>query len=851
MAEETIITNVGEDDKSSVASEATMLELLAAVERMAKAAGMNPASARARTEKQINEALKANIKVSKKHTEAIEDNTDAFKDATRATSRFSNSLKGLVATILSSTITGLSGFANELINGGYELSNFARHVPIIGSLIAPLASIIDNTIDSFRSLSSVGAAFGNSLEELRSSAAAAHLPLDEFTQLIQSNSERMIFLGSTVSDGARRFAQIAGELREDRLYGSLKAMGFTTEEVNEGLANYINLQGRLGRLQGRTSAELAAGAAEYLHQIDRLAKATGRQRQEIERELEAINIDAAMLALDNQIRDLFDDDSDEYRAFVDARSRLAAMPQEMREAAVSAMMGIPNETAAVIGSEFIHAWRGLATGAFPEPREAYEMMASGFGNLREAFSDPTVIRALQQGIYSDAMSVLSRSREILEILGADIDQIEEEQDQRDGIIENLTQFDSTIRTIRATIESALIESGIFNLVARSLSDLAGYITGPEGLEAIRNSIQSMVDYFQGFITTVGDEGWQSALTSVGKDLLNVTIGIISEWWSEQSLFTRTMVIGAAALFALNGPISLALTAGITRLFTRARLPRVPGSGTAGWFQNAARTVTNTLMRAAPTILSRAALPLAIAVPDRLADGTLTDRAVRSLEDQGITIDNTPLEQYQQLLEDEIRTIGEAFAEAAEDAVAIADAARTQADDERLAQLREQRRIQEAIRSGEEFQTRHPGLFNLEAYVDQFERQQRINDQIFGAIAQPLDSQTDNRLSTVIAENIQRQGIIDLPDLSRFVEQHQSGQLELEDSMQEIRSYLESLNNVATDQAEAGRSLITIMSNVVNRLNDLIADGNRIEELLERIEDNTDGDGITVFNRSGR
>jgi hypothetical protein len=521
VAEETIIKNVGEDDTSSVASEATLLQLLATMEQMAKAAGLNPASTRAKVEKQINEALKANIKDSEKHSEALKDKTKATEDATKATRSLSRIMGGLLGTVIGSVTSRLIGFTGELLTGGDRLSDFTQHIPAVGSLITPLAKFIEETVDNFRSLSSVGAAFGNSLADLKTSATIARLPLDEFSSLIRNNSERLIFLGSSVTEGARRFSQIAGVLRgNDGLFGSLKAMGFTTEEVNEGLANYINLQGRLGRIQGRTNAELAAGAAEYLHQMDRLAKATGKQRQEIEKELERLNLDAAMLALENQIIDNFGESSAEHRAFRDAQTRLAAMPEEMREAAISSMMGLPDATAAVLGSDFIEGWRGLATGAFPDPADAYAMIESSLKSLGEAFDDPTVIRALQQSQLSGAMDILSASRRIREILNADLDKIDDEQLRRDGIIENLTRFDDRIRDIRATIQAALIDSGVFDLVARSMSSLAGLINGPKGTAAIRNGIDSMVSFFKSFIDDVSSMGFWEAIKKSFFDLLS-------------------------------------------------------------------------------------------------------------------------------------------------------------------------------------------------------------------------------------------------------------------------------------------------------------------------------------------
>jgi hypothetical protein len=530
LVQETIVTNVGEDDKSSLASEATLLDLLDVMEKMAKASGADPAAARAKTEKLLLETKKASITVIREHTDALEESTESSRRLTKTFNGLYSATAGLIGGLV-----GLgASFINELVNGSDRLSDFTRHIPVFGTVFTPLVKFIETTVDNFRTLSSVGAAFGNSLEELRRTAALARLPLDEFSSLIQNNSERLIFLGSTVSDGARRFAEIAGELRgNDGLFGALKAMGFTTEEVNEGLANYINLQGRLGSLQQRSNSQLVAGAAEYLMQMDRLAKVTGRQRQEIERDLERLSLDAGVRTLEQNLEQMFGDDSQEVRNFRANLGLISSLPVEMQDAARSMMLGLPTEDAAKLmalgGEELNQALQAAAEGADPDIlRRALAATAENISRtLPDGRSAATLIEGFRR-VDPALAAIYDYAFQFRRLGEADLDAAVVEQAQRDGIIENLTRFDDRIRDIRATIQEALIESGVFELLATSVSSLAGLINGPAGMAAIRNGIESMTNFFAGFIEDISTMGFWSAITNAFVDLaMNI--------WEEISL----------------------------------------------------------------------------------------------------------------------------------------------------------------------------------------------------------------------------------------------------------------------------------------------------------------------------
>jgi len=295
LADQTVeIENVGGD---GVASEATLLLLVKAMEKLAKGQGTDAKKAKDAVEKYHKE-MKSGVKVINDNRKALEENTDAVEEATDATSRLGKGLLGLAVSGISALAGGIVGLGKELAFGGNQLSDFTRHIPVVGNLLGPFAAMLDNSVESFRSLSASGASFNNSITQMRYAAATTELSLDEFQSFVSNNAQSLRLLGGTVTEGVNRFTSINRALKQNTaLYDNLLNMGFTVQEINDGLADYTSLQSRLGFLEGQSANQLAAGTANYLKDLDALAKITGRQRDEIAQSMEQNAADASFRAI--------------------------------------------------------------------------------------------------------------------------------------------------------------------------------------------------------------------------------------------------------------------------------------------------------------------------------------------------------------------------------------------------------------------------------------------------------------------------------------------------------------------------------------------------------------------------
>jgi hypothetical protein len=155
-----------------------------------------------------------------------------------------------------------------------------RGIPVVGPLLAAVASAATKTVDSFQKASAGGASFGGSLQTFSASASAAGMTMDQFAGMVAKNGEAMRFLGGNTDDGAKRFASLAGGLR--KVSGDLYNLGYSTADVNEGLANYTKLAMQGGKNTNMSNQQLISGTKNYMKEMDLLAKVTGETRKQQE-----------------------------------------------------------------------------------------------------------------------------------------------------------------------------------------------------------------------------------------------------------------------------------------------------------------------------------------------------------------------------------------------------------------------------------------------------------------------------------------------------------------------------------------------------------------------------------------
>lgn len=278
MANVTIdIPGIGNIEAKNAATESTLKELVNAITNLNKTVGKTAAKSATGTGtgtgtggSSMTAPAKAAISFAGK-----------LGSAAKAVTVFAGATVGAVKAV-GEFAGALSAMIGDIANVEDSLRSAANEIPLLGSFFAPIAGAIEKSVGAYQKATASGATFGNSVNGMAQAASAAGMTLDKFANLIATNGESMRLLGGSTEDGAKRFAQLSKNLRTSGFMTDLNNLGFTTEEVNQGMANYVKYLGQTGKIGNKTNAELAAGSAKYLKEMDLLAKVTGETRKEQE-----------------------------------------------------------------------------------------------------------------------------------------------------------------------------------------------------------------------------------------------------------------------------------------------------------------------------------------------------------------------------------------------------------------------------------------------------------------------------------------------------------------------------------------------------------------------------------------
>jgi len=86
------------------------------------------------------------------------------------------------------------------------------------------------------------------------------------------------------------------EMRQSQIGTELLRLGFTTQEVNSGMASYLNIVRGTGKMQNYSTAQLAEQSGAYMKNLQTLAKITGQTVEEKKKEAEALAKDVQFRA---------------------------------------------------------------------------------------------------------------------------------------------------------------------------------------------------------------------------------------------------------------------------------------------------------------------------------------------------------------------------------------------------------------------------------------------------------------------------------------------------------------------------------------------------------------------------
>ena len=250
-------------------------------------------------------ATKDNTKKIDDAAEATKKNTKATADAKKAQEEYKKKLEeniammGALSAALENGVGQINKVTSTFTNLGSSVTSAAASlsaIPVVGNMLAgvfgTVAGAAEKSYKAFQQSASVGANFGGSINDMIRASSDAGLTFDQFSGVVAKNGEALALLGGSTRDGAKRLAELGKEIKKSPLMGELAGLGYSTEEVNSGMAKYSSMLAKTGQLEGKTNAQLVAGSAEYLKNLDQLSRLTGQSKDALQAQQDALMADA-------------------------------------------------------------------------------------------------------------------------------------------------------------------------------------------------------------------------------------------------------------------------------------------------------------------------------------------------------------------------------------------------------------------------------------------------------------------------------------------------------------------------------------------------------------------------------
>ena len=511
MAVTVDIPGIGKVQAEDAASEATLKKILDALKKGAKGGGSGGGAGGAGGPGGGMEGVlnKTSNKLGKFGDE-IQNTTSVLGDFGRGLSM----MTGMVTKGLGMVTDTAMGLATEFLGTSVKMSDFASHLPLVGGALSSILGMVEENVQTFRSLSEVGASFGNNIVEMNLAAADAGLSMEQFAEFVGSNAQNMMLLGGTTTEGAKAFGRLTKSLPREELMG----MGFTMESLAEHTAGYIELQAMQGKLAGRSQASLRAGSEQYLMQIDRFAKVTGKSRKEAEALLKKQASEANVMVMASRLSGEALTNFQDGLAFVD--SELPGFSNAIKDMADGvAQTPLAQKLAATIPG-FADLQKQLGDGSISQ--EEYVKKMAGFGPQMDEFfksMDPAQVSALmgKEGFEGMTSGLAEFNKMSAKYRDADFKAMEAEQQQRDKTTEAVSGFEVAITEMRNKIKTTVLDSGLFDLFMDGIGKFTSWFTaeGEDGISAMDKYLDEILIYGEELAAFLKDT-WEASGGDLGK-----------------------------------------------------------------------------------------------------------------------------------------------------------------------------------------------------------------------------------------------------------------------------------------------------------------------------------------------
>lgn len=227
---------------------------------------------------------------------AVEKSGKSFADVEESARKVSRSFKDFSYNFIQPFSSALgkisdgSGKVSDVLN---SLGGLPLGIGAVSKAFAFLVKFQEDNFLSYQKLTQAGVNFGGSLSDVRNSAGAVYLTLDQLSDVVNKNQAALSMMGGSAEQNTKAFLSTSKQMFSSGVGTQLQRLGYTTEQVNEGLINYVANSGGRTRSEMKNTRELINGTQNYLEQLDLLAAVTGKNRAEIADQQKEKQLDTA------------------------------------------------------------------------------------------------------------------------------------------------------------------------------------------------------------------------------------------------------------------------------------------------------------------------------------------------------------------------------------------------------------------------------------------------------------------------------------------------------------------------------------------------------------------------------
>jgi len=203
---------------------------------------------------------------------------------------------GSMAKVLGPMIDLIQGGSKNISDFGSALSGLPLGIGIVMGVLGKLAKVQEAEFESYQKLSNAGSTFGGSMIAVRMTAYDLKMNLTELGNVFSQNGEAFAKMGGSAELGRKAFTKVSSEMMNSEVGDNLRALGLTSEQAVNGMANYISQTGGRTQREMENTADIIAGTQSYLTNLDSLTQLTGKNRDELEKGMKEASQNAAFEA---------------------------------------------------------------------------------------------------------------------------------------------------------------------------------------------------------------------------------------------------------------------------------------------------------------------------------------------------------------------------------------------------------------------------------------------------------------------------------------------------------------------------------------------------------------------------